>query len=463
MKHMNKGLLLAGAALLLSSAVAGCSDDDNTVVIPDTGGTDTGSDTVDPNPSGCAVATDPNANIIDVPFEIVTDTTWTCDNIYRLTQLTYVDDDAVLTIEPGTLIVGTDGAALVVTADGRIEASGTRTQPIVFTGEAVLDGEEPESGDWGGVVMLGRARLNVPGGTDQIEGIDPTEDRAEYGGDDDTHNCGTIRYVQINYAGDQFGQDNELNSLTLGGCGNQTTLEYIQVHRGLDDGIEFFGGNVDLRYALITEPDDDGLDLDQGYRGRIQFVVVHMTNPTSNDPRAFEWDGLSGNENNEPFTTPNLYNATILQSTSNAGVLGAKIRRGCAGFVRNLLVFGFSGAYYDIDGVNTLARIDDGDAGHDGIAFIGNRASLADYFPNRAGELNHVEYFEDMGTFLQTANRGDWLVGSGVIPAVGSDLDGAGITPPNDGWFVQTDYIGAFEPSGEDWTTGWTIAWPPSL
>src|SRR5690606_13500288 len=131
--------------------------------------------------------------------EIASDTTWTADNTYVLTNLTYVAGGSTLTIEPGTVVQGREGSALVVTAGSRLVAEGTAEEPIVLTSAVAEGGRAP--GDWGGVVLLGNAPINLPGGTNQIEGIDPTEDRGTYGGTDAAHDCGSLRYVRIEFAG----------------------------------------------------------------------------------------------------------------------------------------------------------------------------------------------------------------------------------------------------------------------
>src|SRR5262249_7456948 len=127
----------------------------------------------------------------------------------------------------------------------KLIAEGTRQAPIVFTSGQPVGTRE--SGDWGGVILLGNAPINVKNGTNNIEGF-PNSPDTVYGGNDPQHNCGSLKFVRIEYAGYELSKDNEINGLTLGGCGKQTKLDFIQIHKGADDGVECFGGNADIKH-----------------------------------------------------------------------------------------------------------------------------------------------------------------------------------------------------------------------
>jgi hypothetical protein len=170
--------------------------------------------------------------------------------------------------QPGTTVQGFRGSSLVVTTTGKIGAAGTASPIVTRSRRATA----PRA--WGGVVSSRARQINVSGGTNQIEGFPSGTSGTNYGGSDDTHYCGTIKYARIEFAGYQLAVDNELNGLTVGGCGSQTELDNIQVHKGADDGIEFFGGTVDLKHAIITQPDDDGYRLELRVDWRVQFLVV---------------------------------------------------------------------------------------------------------------------------------------------------------------------------------------------
>lgn len=442
-----KNLLAIAFVASAGLTAAACNDDDKKVNCDETPDakeckeevdcsvTPTAPECVEPPVDECPTA----GSSIEVKGSISKDTKWCASSTYLLTELIYIEDGATLTIEPGTKIQGKKGAALVVTTEGKLISEGTADKPIVFTSNKPT--AEAEAGDWGGIVMLGRAKINVSGGTNQIEGIDPAENRAEYGGADDTHNCGTVAYTRIEYAGDVFGQDNELNGLTLGGCGNKTSLHHIQVIDGLDDGIEFFGGNVDLKYAIVTNPGDDGVDWDEGYRGRMQFIVVEMETPNSDDPRAFEWDGLKADHNAQPLAHVVMSNATIYQTGTQANVAGAKIRRGAGADLFNILASGFSSEYLDVESAESGARTTLA-----GIGFFGRTNNAADYL--KAGSLVTPEQITVVGETISIP-----------YPAAGGPATTAAVDGPTDSWFDAAKYLGAFDPAvavDKQWNAGWS-------
>ena len=134
----------------------------------------------------------------------------------------------------------------------------------------------------GGLVLLGKAPINVEGGTNLIEGIDISnpdvpDNGSRYGGDDSAYDCGQLNYTRIEFAGFELTEGNELNGLTLGACGTATTLNYVQVHEGLDDGIEVFGGAPNLKHIVLSNIEDDSLDWDQGFQGNIQFLLIKQS------------------------------------------------------------------------------------------------------------------------------------------------------------------------------------------
>src|SRR5687768_8124061 len=268
-------------------------------------------------------------------------TVLSCDTIYTLNDKIYVGDGKSITIAPGTLIKGTlgvagDANALIVSRGGKIFAPGTSDCPIVFTASAdPMDGTYGinNRGKWGGIVLLGKARNNLKGGFGSntisdgigfIEGFTSSEPRNNYGAapglHDNNDNSGIMTYVSIRHAGDIAGTANELNGLTLGSVGRGTTLSHIEVVSNLDDGIEFFGGTVDLKYASVLFNDDDGFDWDQGWAGRGQFWVVVKTDLTTSagGDNGFELDsddGLSCTYH----ASPKIYNATMIGA---AGING---------------------------------------------------------------------------------------------------------------------------------------------
>ncbi|MCC6873924.1 MAG: hypothetical protein IT378_06380, partial [Sandaracinaceae bacterium] len=296
----------------------------------------------------------------EVRGESAADTTWDCP-LYVLQGNVFVVNNSTLTIAAGTEILGetggSDAAALIIARGSRLEAVGTAAEPIVFT-SGNPDGART-SGDWAGVVLLGSATTNdgacegdgnpatpecdAPGFLqDRIEGIDVADPRGVYGGTDDASDCGTLRYVRIEFAGRELSPDNELNGLTVGGCGSGTELGYVQVHRGKDDGIELFGGTASMDHVVITGAQDDSLDFDEGWRGNVQFLVIHQY--AGFGDRGIEADNLGANEDASPRTDPTLFNVTMLGTTSTSGML---LREGMRGTLRNLLLSSF-GAPIDV-------------------------------------------------------------------------------------------------------------------
>ncbi len=206
------------------------------------------------------------------------DTTLRATNSYELKGLVYITNNATITIEAGTTIKGqyTDPVGgLVITRGAKIMAKGTADKPIVFTSASA----SPHSGDWAGIVILGKAKTNASfngqAGVGEIEGgVNDAAGNGLYGGTDDNDNSGVLQYVRIEYAGYAFLPDKEINSLTMGGVGRGTTIDHIQVSYAKDDAYEWFGGSVDAKYLIAYRTQDDDFDTDNGYSGRVQFGFV---------------------------------------------------------------------------------------------------------------------------------------------------------------------------------------------
>jgi len=188
---------------------------------------------------------------------------------YLIKGQTFVQDSKVLTIEPGTVIFGDKASkgTLIIAPGGKLIAEGTATQPIVFTSSQKA--ESRDRGDWGGLVILGKAQVNQT--NPAIEGINPP---VIYGGTNDLDNSGVLKYVRVEYAGIELTPNNETNSITFGGIGSGTVMEYCQVSYGGDDGFELFGGTVNAKYLISLGMWDDDYDIDFGYRGNIQFALA---------------------------------------------------------------------------------------------------------------------------------------------------------------------------------------------
>jgi hypothetical protein len=288
---------------------------------------------------------------------------WTADHTYLLDGRVFVDDGAVLHIEAGTVVKGKPGtgenaSALIVARGGKIYAEGTADRPIIFTAEAD-DISNPSdlaydlNGQWGGVIILGKAKINRPAGEFNIEGIPTTEPRGMYGGTDDDDNSGVLRYLSIRHGGAEIGEGNEINGLTLGGVGRGTTIDHIEVLSNFDDGFEWFGGTVNCKYLIAAFCGDDGIDFDEGYRGRMQYVFV-LQHPDRGN-RCGEHDGAPASAvTTEPKAHPLIYNATYLGSGMNSGNADQdelfKMRENFGGEYKNSIFGDYNGYGASIEG-----------------------------------------------------------------------------------------------------------------
>lgn len=240
------------------------------------------------------------------------DETWTSENIYVLDGRVVVDEGVTLTIEPGTIIKAEDGqeanaSALIVDQGGRLLAEGTAAEPIIFTsvndgievGETESTLELADAGQWGGVILLGRAPISVSGqsGTASIEGIPANLSYGTYGGDDPVDEFAPgqggskLNFLSIRFSGVALVQDGEIQGLTLGGVGSATSIKNIEIYSNKDDGVEWFGGNVNVENLLVYGQEDDGIDIDQAYSGTISNAYVIQTAQSGS---AFEIDGPEG-------------------------------------------------------------------------------------------------------------------------------------------------------------------------
>ena len=290
-----------------------------------------------------------------VTGDISSSTTWSASKIYVLEGRVIVRSSATLTIEPGTIIkakegTGTNASALIVERGAKIMAEGTASKPIIFT--TVLDNievgqtsgtslDENDRGKWGGLIILGNAPSSVENSDTegQIEGIPANETYGKYGGSDANDNSGKLAYISIRHGGALIGAGNEINGLTLGGVGAGTSISNIEILSNVDDGIEFFGGTVNVTNLLIAYQDDDGIDIDQNYSGTIDnFYVVHGGSGTD---EGLEIDGPEGSTHTGGLFT--LKNGTVKSSDGkgSAGDLKSKAQ----GTIENVSFSGYSGKF----------------------------------------------------------------------------------------------------------------------
>lgn len=422
---------------------------------------------------------------ITVNANLTADATWTKNNTYIIDGRVFVTNNATLTIQPGTVIkakprAAQDASALVVARGAKINAAGTAQEPIVFTAEADnLNGNlgQADRGLWGGVVLLGRARTNTASGTGNIEGIPTTEPLGIYGGTDDADNSGVMRYVSIRHAGSLLGPNNELNGLTFGAVGSGTTIEYIEVFANADDGFEWFGGTVNCKYLISAFNDDDAFDWDEGYRGKLQFLFAIQDPAVGN--QMFESDGGTTPEDGTPYAMPTIYNVTGIGSgatSANALSLGPIFRDNTGGKIYNSIFHDFRGYAFRIETESAQAqdsakRLAAGEiviannifgtfgAGTtDAQLFLSPNATAGGAAPATNYTAEHIRAAAQSNRvntdpLLVAINRAK----SGLLDPrlrAGSPALQLAATPPNDGFFTATTYLGAFTTSGN-----WAYAW----
>lgn len=375
---------------------------------------------------------------------------------YVLRGAVFIGRGGTLRVEAGTRIVGEYATlgTLIIEKGGRIDAQGTATAPVVFTSDQPVG--ERGRGDWGGLIINGEAPLNVPGGVAFGEG-----DTGQYGGTNPDDNSGTLRYVRVEFAGIEFSPDNELNGIAFQGVGRGTTVDYIQVSMNKDDGIEMFGGTVDVKHVVLTAIGDDSMDWTYGWSGRAQFVVAQQRGDDADN--GFEGDNNATNNDLLPRSNPTIYNVTLVgdpdSAEGNESDDGMLIREGTAGTIRNFIVLGFKEYGINVDHNATIAQGQSGALSFDnGIVFnnglIGGRTNLdsaAAPFINPKANIR-VGGANDPGLVnpYDHANpdyrpTGPTSLAMQLTPA----------TPPNDGFFEIAPYIGAFD-NVTNWMAGWT-------
>ncbi|HFE46793.1 MAG TPA: hypothetical protein ENJ18_15105 [Nannocystis exedens] len=378
------------------------------------------------------------------------DTVWSEDTI--LGGVVTVKNGAVLTVEPGVVVRGKTGSALVIAKGSRLEAIGSAEEPIVFT-SSQAEGSRAR-GDWGGIVLLGDAATNLVGGIGIAEGL---EDQPNYGGGENPKldgSCGSLSYVRIEFAGYELTTDNELNGLTLYACGSGTVVDYVQVHMGEDDGIEMFGGSWSGSHIVVSGAGDDSIDIDQGWNGQLQHVVIVQDPGTGNF--AFEISNQEANRDAEPRTAPRIANVTALGgSGSKSG--GIKLKEGAAGEFYNVIVSGFNNAAVELTEVQTEAQAEAGAIIFQGSLFFDNARGGGEVY------VTSKDSSWDLSGFMAAGANNLFDLDPMLVDTDWQSLDVApkptspvleGVSVPAD--FTEADYIGAVRASESDWTQGWT-------
>lgn len=308
-------LKVLAAAMLVSTtfALQSCDNDDDPIPTP--------------NPAS-GIASNPN----NFQGEVKSGETVTLDasKVYKLTGAVIVKDGGKLVIPAGTKIEATGGTSSYVTVEqgGQIFANGTASKPVVFTSPAATPGS------WGGIVIAGKAPINK-GATASSE-----VGNATYGGTKVDDNSGVLQYVRIEYAGAIFTGEKEFNGLSLFGVGNGTKINYVSMVNGSDDGIEFFGGTVNVSNIVSVGNEDDMFDWTEGWTGTATNLYgKRRADGTGN--RGFEGDNNSNNNDANPRSNPTFKNVTLVGNNSKGETDGMKLRVGTYATIDNVVLSGW--------------------------------------------------------------------------------------------------------------------------
>jgi hypothetical protein len=406
--------------------------------------------------------------------------TLSADTLYTLTGLYYVDSTYSITIEPGTIIQGDTAATLIIARGAKIHATGTASDPIVFTSRKAPGTRA--RGDWGGVILLGDAPCNK---------VDPLIEGGiiggTYGGSNAAHDVGEFTYVRIEYSGYRFQLNNEVNGLTMGGIGSGSTIHHVQVSYCFDDAFEWFGGTADASYLVSYGTTDDEFDTDFGFSGKIQFAFG-MKDPNIWDPtgetNGFESDNDGTGSGDVPFTSPTFSNVTLVGParidtmcanlpTGNKHQYAALIRRWSHHKLFNSALLGFRWGF----SIRDQGTIDCATGTPDSCMVVRCVSLAACENPSGSASVHdesrwagvtawyNASWFNNTGSAarlpsaLGLTDLSDFN-NPNPVPATGSELIGSACFghPYLDGFEVVT-YRGAFDPAlpmSQQWTAGWT-------
>jgi len=394
--------------------------------------------------------------------------TWTKDQDLLLQGFVFVNENQVLTIEPGTVVrfkagQGATASALIVARGGKIMANGTSDEPIIFTSESDnLKSSLPNNstGLWGGIIILGRAPLNNSANENMIEGIPTTEPRAVYGGRIPDDNSGELSFVSIRYPGTILGDGNEINGLTLGGVGSETTIHHLEVINSADDGIEFFGGTVNIKYIISVNAEDDALDYDMGYSGYGQFLLAVQQYPYGNN--LCEAGGGTNPVNGIPYSTPVFANVTFVGNVNSSNGRVISFERFAGGTFVNSIFYNQNKGFF-LEYNNGLsdcwAQWQNGNINIENNIIYQVDSNRIDRIFRLTGSVVDSSYHKQWEAYLNAGNN--QLIDPGLdlsaeTPSYFPTLaTGNNLYDLNNDWFETTNFKGAF--GTYDWTSGWTI------
>jgi hypothetical protein len=459
---------------------------------------------------------------------LANNTIFTCDKTWILDKKIYVPNGKTLTIQPGTVVKGNTGTAanataLTVEVGGKIFASGTEDCQIVFTSinDVNLDGTYSFSnnGQWGGICIAGKAtnnltlaangpfqagvgdgKLCVADGIGTFEGFSSTNSKDQFGvtpaSFDDNDNSGILKYVSIRYAGAILQVGGELNALSLGSVGRGTTIEHLEIISSADDGIELWGGTVDLKYITMLFGNDDNLDWDDGWKGRAQFIFVLKTDNTASvdSDNGFEADADDQKSNNTPRSHPVIYNATLIGNnktvitSDNSSIAAVNAKELTEGEVYNSI---FANWKNGLNLIKSFASPRTFESYHNwSVATPGastNPQSLkvkcntlvnvtnpltVGSNPANVVSADTAQFYTTDGNvalaaapgipgfdYVFTVNNTTNVISHKVDAVPNPALSTAGCpVAPSDGFYTAAPYRGAFASTGQNWLSTWTYA-----
>lgn len=488
-----------------------------------------------------------NAGEVLVTSDIAVSETWTADNTYNLQDQIYVLPGATLTIEAGVVVASDTGlgGSLAVTKGAQVIVQGTADAPVIMTSKADVatwtpDGSHPTGGDpttgswreavneWGNLTLMGAGYIsedattgNVPtpsaSNVAAMEGLVesfPGDPRVLYGGGDDDDDSGSISYLSLRYGGRVIGLNNELNGLSLGGIGRGTDIHHYEIMNNVDDGTEIWGGCVNIKHFSIWNIGDDTFDVDQGWRGKVQFGLIvqgHSADASQGSgvgDNCFETDGAEDSDW-QPVTSSVIYNCTVIgQPVDGDGLTAwrdnARVQyRNCIFMDCGERVVRFDNV--DGDGANgyghngTTSWADTWTTDWDQYSTVNAPANPgAFYHAHTDGKLASITdsvFFRNLKTdaYTEATARGVFDAGNNNVLTPGFDAADAPIqdiqrgpavvkggktmlpvtfldarpknaaltsvdTAPSDGFFTNAKYRGAFAPDVAMWTCGWTAS-----
>lgn len=386
-KKITLAMLVLGAITLSSCSKKGCTD-------PNANNYDEKAKKED---NSCTYDNDADSVLSG---NISADMTLDADVVYTLSGGVHVKSGAVLTIPAGTMIKSDPNesvAYLLIERGARFEAIGTATEPIIFTSGAA----SPASGDWGGIILCGKAPIN--------NGSEATAEVGDvlYGGSASDDNSGTLRYVRVEYTGNAINDEKEHNGFTFNGVGSGTSVSYLQSYMGNDDGFEFFGGSVQADYLISTGSGDDCFDWTYGWIGSGSYWIAEQIDGIGD--RGIEADNNGDDNAASPYSNPTLTNLTL---TGYGEADGIKLREGTKANISNVIIDNFSDGL-DVEHAITVSNL------------AGGELVLSNISISNVGDIFEIKGFDTVADSTSAADK--------INAAVGDGASGAG-TNWRSGW-----------------------------